>query len=117
MIPHHLHAHLLMIPLDLLCINASHGNARIVVVSCTWLKPGLSPAFACQLFLQTDVILKVTTTCICGSDLHMYVGFMPGMKNGDVCGHEFMGVVESVGPEVQNLKPGHMNHHPLICIS
>jgi len=53
-----------------------------------------------------DVILKVTTTCICGSDLHMYVGFMPGMKNGDVCGHEFMGVVESVGPEVQNLKPG-----------
>jgi threonine dehydrogenase-like Zn-dependent dehydrogenase len=113
MIPHHLYVRLLMILLDLLFIDASHGNARIVVVCCAWLKPDLSPAFACHLFLQTDVI----TTCICGSDLHMYVGFMPGMKNGDVCGHEFMGIVESVGPEVQNLKPGHMNHHPLICIS
>jgi threonine dehydrogenase-like Zn-dependent dehydrogenase len=52
------------------------------------------------------VVLKVTTTCICGSDLHMYVGFMPGMKSGDVVGHEFMGVVEDVGPEVKNLKKG-----------
>ncbi|KAG0623445.1 hypothetical protein M758_3G175400 [Ceratodon purpureus] len=53
-----------------------------------------------------DVVLKVTTTCICGSDLHMYVGFMPGMKSGDVVGHEFMGIVEDVGPEVKNLKKG-----------
>lgn len=53
-------------------------------------------------------MLKVTTTCICGSDLHMYVGFMPGMKSGDVVGHEFMGIVEDVGPEVKNLKKG--NH-------
>ncbi|KAH9541979.1 hypothetical protein CY35_14G090800 [Sphagnum magellanicum] len=54
----------------------------------------------------TDAILSITTTCICGSDLHMYVGFMPGMKPGDVTGHEFMGIVESVGSEVKNLKPG-----------
>ncbi|CAK9204913.1 unnamed protein product [Sphagnum troendelagicum] len=53
----------------------------------------------------TDAILSVTTTCICGSDLHMYVGFMPGVKPGDVMGHEFMGIVESVGSEVKNLKP------------
>ncbi|CAK9864741.1 unnamed protein product [Sphagnum jensenii] len=47
----------------------------------------------------TDAILSITTTCICGSDLHMYVGFMPGVKPGDVMGHEFMGIVESVGSE------------------
>ncbi|CAK9262242.1 unnamed protein product [Sphagnum jensenii] len=55
--------------------------------------------------MKTDAILSVTTTCICGSDLHMYVGFMPGVKPGDVMGHEFMGIVESVGSEVKNLKP------------
>ncbi|CAK9204844.1 unnamed protein product [Sphagnum troendelagicum] len=54
----------------------------------------------------TDAILSITTTCICGSDLHMYVGFMPGMKPSDVMGHEFMGIVESVGSEVKNLQPG-----------
>lgn len=53
-----------------------------------------------------DVVLKITTTCICGSDLHMYCGFMPGMKSGDVVGHEFMGIIEDVGPEVSNFKKG-----------
>lgn len=54
-----------------------------------------------------DVILKVTATAICGSDLHMYNGFMaPFMKHGDIMGHEFMGIVEEVGPEVRNLKKG-----------
>eukprot|EP00891_Asterochloris_glomerata_P001451 jgi/Astpho2/1451/Aster-06299 len=53
-----------------------------------------------------DVILRVTSTAICGSDLHLYVGAMPGMKSGDVMGHEFMGVVEAVGPEVKTLKKG-----------
>ena len=54
-----------------------------------------------------DVILRITATAICGSDLHMYNGFMaPFMKHGDVMGHEFMGVVEEVGPEVRRLKKG-----------
>jgi threonine dehydrogenase-like Zn-dependent dehydrogenase len=53
-----------------------------------------------------DAIIRVTTTCICGSDLHLYDGFMPTMKPGDILGHEFMGIVEEVGPSVQNLKPG-----------
>ncbi|XP_024400198.1 uncharacterized protein [Physcomitrium patens] len=53
-----------------------------------------------------DVILRVTTTAICGSDLHMYMGAMPGMKSGDIVGHEFMGVVEAVGPEVKDIKEG-----------
>ncbi len=67
-------------------------------LACAWL--------LATVFVQTDAILSITTTCICGSDLHMYVGFMPGVKPGDVMGHEFMGIVESVGSEVKNLKPG-----------
>jgi threonine dehydrogenase-like Zn-dependent dehydrogenase len=52
-----------------------------------------------------DVILKVTATAICGSDLHMYSGSIP-QPRPMVMGHEFMGVVEEVGPEVTNLKVG-----------
>jgi threonine dehydrogenase-like Zn-dependent dehydrogenase len=54
-----------------------------------------------------DAIVKVTTCAICGSDLHFYDGFMPGMKSGDIVGHEFMGEVVEVGPEAKNkLKVG-----------
>src|ERR1043165_2473341 len=53
-----------------------------------------------------DAILKVTTTCICGSDLHLYDGYIPSMKKGDILGHEFMGEVVEVGPSVQNLQVG-----------
>ena len=54
----------------------------------------------------TDVLLKVTTTAICGSDLHVLHGRIPGMMPGGVLGHEFMGVVEQVGPEVKNFHEG-----------
>src|ERR1700710_1510252 len=53
-----------------------------------------------------DAIIKVTACAICGSDLHLYNGFMPGMMRGDVLGHETMGEVVEVGPEVGNLKVG-----------
>jgi len=53
-----------------------------------------------------DILLRVTATAICGSDLHLYRGKMPGMKDGDVLGHEFMGVVEEAGPEVTRVKAG-----------
>lgn len=53
-----------------------------------------------------DAIIKVTSTAICGSDLHLYNGFIPSMMKGDILGHEFMGEVVQVGPEVKNLKPG-----------
>src|SRR5258708_40019156 len=53
-----------------------------------------------------DVLLKVTTTAICGSDLHVLAGRIPGMMEGGILGHEFIGVVEEVGPEVKNFKPG-----------
>ena len=53
-----------------------------------------------------DAIIKVTATAICGSDLHMYDGIIPGMHPGDVVGHEPMGVVLEVGSAVKNLKIG-----------
>jgi threonine dehydrogenase-like Zn-dependent dehydrogenase len=52
-----------------------------------------------------DAILRITSTAICGSDLHLYDGVIPGMKQGDVLGHEFMGIVEAVGPK-STLKVG-----------
>ena len=55
---------------------------------------------------KRDAILRVTSTAICGSDLHLYNGFMPTMEKGDVLGHEFMGEVMEVGPDVKNLKVG-----------
>jgi threonine dehydrogenase-like Zn-dependent dehydrogenase len=54
----------------------------------------------------TDAIVRITSTAICGSDLHLFDGFMPTMKSGDVLGHEPMGVVEEVGRDVKNLKKG-----------
>jgi threonine dehydrogenase-like Zn-dependent dehydrogenase len=53
-----------------------------------------------------DAIIKVTTTAICGSDLHLYDGYIPTMEKGDILGHEFMGEVVEVGPEVKNLNVG-----------
>jgi threonine dehydrogenase-like Zn-dependent dehydrogenase len=53
-----------------------------------------------------DILLRVTATAICGSDLHIYRGKMPMMESGDILGHEFMGIVEDVGPEVTELRRG-----------
>lgn len=53
-----------------------------------------------------DIILRVTATAICGSDLHIYRGKIPEMKDGDILGHEFMGVVEEVGRAVTRVKRG-----------
>lgn len=53
-----------------------------------------------------DAIVKVTRSCICGSDLHLYHGMVPDTRVGMTFGHEFCGIVEQVGPEVRNLKVG-----------
>ena len=53
-----------------------------------------------------DAIVKITSTAICGSDLHLYDGFIPTMQSGDIMGHEFMGEVVELGSEVKNLKKG-----------
>ena len=59
-----------------------------------------------QILNHQDVIVRITSTAICGSDLHLYNGFIPTMESGDILGHEFMGIVEEVGKEVRNLKKG-----------
>jgi threonine dehydrogenase-like Zn-dependent dehydrogenase len=55
---------------------------------------------------STDAIVKVTASAICGTDLHMIRGTLPGMKKGTVMGHEAVGIVEEIGDNVRNLRPG-----------
>ncbi len=64
-----------------------------------------------------DAIIKITSTAICGSDLHLYDGFIPTMMAGDILGHEFMGEVVEVGSGVSNLKVGDrvVNPFPIAC--
>src|SRR5215207_7763408 len=53
-----------------------------------------------------DALVRVTSTAICGSDLHLYDHYIPGMRSGDVLGHEFMGEVVDVGPGNHALQVG-----------
>ncbi len=59
-----------------------------------------------QILQGSDVIVKVTSTCICGSDLHLLDGYIPSMVKGDILGHEFMGEVVEVGADVKKVKVG-----------
>ena len=59
-----------------------------------------------QIEQADDIILRVTATAICGSDLHLYRGKIPTVEEGDIFGHEFMGVVEEAGPAVTAVQPG-----------
>jgi threonine dehydrogenase-like Zn-dependent dehydrogenase len=59
-----------------------------------------------ELLNSRDAIVKITSTAICGSDLHIYNGFIPTMERGDILGHEFMGEVVELGKDVKNLKIG-----------
>ncbi|MGZ3714846.1 MAG: alcohol dehydrogenase catalytic domain-containing protein, partial [Ktedonobacterales bacterium] len=53
-----------------------------------------------------DAIVRITSSAICGSDLHLYDGYIPTMEKGDILGHEFMGEVVEVGPDVRRTKVG-----------
>jgi threonine dehydrogenase-like Zn-dependent dehydrogenase len=59
-----------------------------------------------QILNQGDCIIRITSTAICGSDLHLYNGFLPMMEPGDIMGHEFMGEVVEVGKTVKKVKVG-----------
>ncbi|UZK66666.1 zinc-dependent alcohol dehydrogenase [Sphingomonas sp. M1-B02] len=59
-----------------------------------------------ELLHPRDAIVRVTRSCICGSDLHLYHGLVPDTRVGMTFGHEFCGIVEQLGPEVENLKVG-----------
>jgi threonine dehydrogenase-like Zn-dependent dehydrogenase len=54
----------------------------------------------------TDAIVRITCSAICGTDLHMVRGTLPGMASGTILGHEGVGIVEEVGPDVRNVRPG-----------
>src|SRR5205809_7454313 len=54
----------------------------------------------------TDAVIRLTSSGLCGSDLHLYEVLTPFMTPGDILGHEPMGIVEEVGPDVSGLKPG-----------
>jgi len=69
-----------------------HGDVRVDTVPDPKLKE------------PTDIIIKVTSSGICGSDLHLLDGYMPTMKSGDIMGHEPMGLVVEVGNAVKRLK-------------
>ena len=71
-----------------------HGDVRVDSVS----DPSIEA--------PTDVIIKITSTAICGSDLHLLDGYMPTMKSGDILGHEPMGVVVDIGASVTRVKKG-----------
>ena len=58
------------------------------------------------LLSKKDIIVQVSSTAICGSDLHLYDGHIPTMKEYDIMGHEFMGEVVEVGPDVKNFRKG-----------
>jgi threonine dehydrogenase-like Zn-dependent dehydrogenase len=59
-----------------------------------------------QILNNRDAIIKISSTAICGSDLHLYNGYVPSMESGDILGHEFMGEVVETGPGVTNLQKG-----------
>jgi threonine dehydrogenase-like Zn-dependent dehydrogenase len=59
-----------------------------------------------QIIQDRDIVVRVTSSAICGSDLHLYDGFIPAMKKGDILGHEFMGEVVEVGKEVPTINVG-----------
>src|SRR5690349_3928038 len=59
-----------------------------------------------QILNPRDAIVRITSTAICGSDLHLYNGYVKTMEEGDILGHEFMGEVVDVGPEVKKLRRG-----------
>jgi threonine dehydrogenase-like Zn-dependent dehydrogenase len=70
-----------------------------------------------QIINPRDAIIRITSTAICGSDLHLYNGYIPSMMKGDILGHEFMGEVVEVGSGVTNLKRGDrvVNPFPIAC--
>jgi threonine dehydrogenase-like Zn-dependent dehydrogenase len=70
-----------------------------------------------QILNPRDAILRITSTAICGSDLHIYDGYIPTMMKGDILGHEFMGEVVEVGSGVKNLKVGDraVTPFPIAC--
>ncbi|KAH8915363.1 GroES-like protein, partial [Atractiella rhizophila] len=79
------------------------------MIALTWQGKGkvtISETYKPKIIDDNDVILKVTGSTICGSDLHLLHGAIMQMQSGDILGHEFMGVVDKIGSNVTKVKPG-----------
>ena len=64
-----------------------------------------------------DCIVKITSTAICGSDIHLFNGYIPTLEKGDILGHEFMGEVVETGPAVKRIKVGdRVDTTTVVCI-
>jgi threonine dehydrogenase-like Zn-dependent dehydrogenase len=92
---------------DELCERASWGE-WIMKATCWYGKKDIRVEDVPdpKILNDRDAIVKISSTAICGSDLHLYNGFVPSMEKGDILGHEFMGEVVEVGPSVRNLRVG-----------
>lgn len=79
------------------------GKNKVEIVECP--KP--------KIMEPRDVILKITGSTVCGSDLHLLHGTVVELQKGDILGHEFCGVVDEVGSQITNLKKGYVTHAPV----
>jgi len=82
------------------------GNPLKAVVLQTGSRIALEEVPEPQVQERSDVIVRVTTAAICGSDIHIVHGLMPGVPPGTIMGHEFVGIVEKAGPDVTLFQPG-----------
>ena len=89
--------------------KARDDPSGVKMQAATWTSTGIVAVVECPKPAITDAndaVIRITSTAICGSDLHLYLGNVVGMKSGHILGHEPMGIVESVGSDVKNIKAG-----------
>jgi len=86
--------------------EAGRARPRIVVLGAGFAGLNAARALRPTILNARDAIVKISSTAICGSDLHIYDGFIPTMRKGDILGHEFMGEVVETGSAVTTLKVG-----------
>ncbi|CAO3667689.1 unnamed protein product [Rhizopus stolonifer] len=97
------------VPVQVANENKQNVSATEKMLACCWIgkeKLELRTVPKPEITDEEDVILKVTGSTVCGSDLHLYHGEMMQLKEGEILGHECMGIVEKVGSKVSKVKPG-----------
>lgn len=90
-------------------LKAEWGNSNETMKALAWMGKNKVEVVDCpkpKILEDRDVILKITGSTICGSDLHLYHGTVVELQKGDILGHEFCGIVDEMGPGVKNLKKG-----------
>ncbi|KAF7845641.1 hypothetical protein BT93_L1472 [Corymbia citriodora subsp. variegata] len=86
-----------------------YGDPNIDMMALAWMGKNKVEMITCpkpKIMEDRDVILKITGSTVCGSDLHLLHGTVVELQKGDILGHEFCGIVDECGPAVKNLKKG-----------